>query len=396
MKRIILYLLAFAPLAAFADLPPTGFYRVQNVTTGSYMTIFDNRTSSTASDIATSGHADLEAIHMLDGFEENIAFNPATICYIEYCGKDKKGNYQYNISGQGLDLRNMTGRLFFIKEVSSSYQIYAKEETSAVNVSKYLTHPTNRYGKEPYPGIDGSNKNWNILSVDQSSSQYFGIKPEVSAAGYHWATMYAGFPFKVSSSDTKIYVVKKIDYDYGCAVIEEVTSVSAQIPVLFRCSSATPSGNKLTLLAPGSEGSKGTTHLVGNYYCNDVDDNASSAIYPHRNVTAYNENTMRMLGVDTDGKPAFVKGSADNLVVSVVDGKLYLPANKAYLKVNSSAPDVLKIMTEAEYEAYVTGIEQITTSTTDGTKVIYDLQGRRVQAPSKGLYIVNGKKMIIK
>ena len=208
--------------------------------------------------------------------------------------------------------------------------------------------------------------------------------------------MYAGFPFKASSSNTKIYVVKKIDYDYGCAVIEEVTSVSAQIPVLFRCSSATPSGNKLTLLAPGSEGSKGTTHLVGNYYCNDVDDNASSAIYPHRNVTAYNENTMRMLGVDTDGKPAFVKGSADNLVVSVVDGKLYLPANKAYLKVNSSAPDVLKIMTEAEYEAYVTGIEQITTSTTDGTKVIYDLQGRRVQAPSKGLYIVNGKKMIIK
>ena len=386
MKRLLLYLLAFAPLAAFADLPPTGFYRVQNVTTGSYMTIFDNRTSSTSSDIATSGHADLEAIHMLDGFEENIAFNPATICYIEAYGAGK-----YNISGQGLDLHNMTGRLFSIKEVSSSYQIYAKEESSAVSVTKYLTHPTNRYGKEPYPGIDGSNKNWNILSVDQSSSQYFGIKPEVSAAGYHWATMYAGFPFMASSSDMKIYVVKQIDYEKGCAVIEEVTNVSAQTPVLFRCSSATPSDNKLTLLAPGSEGSKGTTHLVGNYYCNDVND--VGALYPHRNVIAYDENTMRMLGVDADGKPAFVKGSADNLVVSVVDGKLYLPANKAYLKVDSSAPDVLKIMTEEEY---ITGIEQITASTTDGTKVIYDLQGRRVQAPSKGLYIVNGKKMIIK
>ena len=137
----------------------------------------------------------------------------------------------------------------------------------------------------------------------------------------------------------------------------------------------------MTLLAPGSEGSKGTTHLVGNYYCNDVND--VGALYPHRNVIAYDENTMRMLGVDADGKPAFVKGSADNLVVSVVDGKLYLPANKAYLKVDSSAPDVLKIMTEEEY---ITGIEQITTSTTDGAKVIYDLQGR----------IVNGKKMIIR
>jgi hypothetical protein len=27
---------------------------------------------------------------------------------------------------------------------------------------------------------------------------------------------------------------------------------------------------------------------------------------------------------------------------------------------------------------------------------VYDLQGRRVAAPSKGLYIKNGKKMIIK
>ena len=391
MKRLLLYLLALAPLSAFADVPPTGYYRVQNVKSESYMSIVDTKTASTSSDIA-AGNIDLEAIHMLDGFEENIAFNPSTICYIEYFGKDNKGKDQYNISGQGLDLHAMTGRYFNIEEVNAPvYQISAEYKSTLVNVTKNLTHPTGRYDKSLYPSIDGSNKNWYILNVDQSSSQYFGIKPEFEATGYHWATMYAGFPFKASSSDMKVYVVKQIDYVKGCAVIDEVTNVSAQTPVLFRCSSATPSVNKLTLLAPGSEGSKGTTHLVGNYYCNDVND--VGALYPHRNVIAYDENTMRMLGVDADGKPAFVKGSADNLVVSVVDGKLYLPANKAYLKVDSSAPDVLKIMTEEEY---ITGIEQITTSTTDGAKVIYDLQGRRVQAPSKGLYIVNGKKMIIR
>ena len=92
-----------------------------------------------------------------------------------------------------------------------------------------------------------------------------------------------------------------------------------------------------------------------------------------------------------------MKGNSSKLVVSTVEsGKLLIPANKCFLAVSSTAPDVLKIMTEAEYETYVTGIEQITTSTTDGAKVIYDLQGRRVQAPSKGLYIVNGKKMIIR
>ena len=32
----------------------------------------------------------------------------------------------------------------------------------------------------------------------------------------------------------------------------------------------------------------------------------------------------------------------------------------------------------------------------DADAVVYDLQGRRVQNPAKGLYIVNGKKVIIK
>ena len=78
-----------------------------------------------------------------------------------------------------------------------------------------------------------------------------------------------------------------------------------------------------------------------------------------------------------------------------VDNGLYLPANKCYLTVSSSAPDVLQIVTEAEYEE-ITGIEEMFSDVTEGAKVIYDLQGRRVAAPSKGVYIVNGKKVIVK
>lgn len=390
MKRFLLYLLSLTPLSVFADLPPTGYYRVQNEKTDSYMLIVDTKTATTTSS-AASGNVDLEAIHMVDDFEENVAYNPATICYI----KDYGGG-QYDISGQGLDLKDMTGRLFNIEEVNAPvYQIYAQVSNGMLTVKRNLTHPTNRYGKEPYPGVDGSNKNWRILSVDQSSSQYFGVKPELASGEYYWATMYAGFPFKASSSDTKIYIVDKIDYNYGCAVIKEVTSVSKQTPVLFRCSSASPSSNKLTLLAPDTEASNGTNYLVGNYYCNDVND--VGAPYPHRNVKAYDDKTMRVLGVDAIGNLAFVKGSAENLVVSSVDGKLYLPANKSYLQVEKSAPDVLKIMTEDEY---ITGIEEINVNRNGNVigkeDAYYDLQGRRVQAPGKGLYIKNGRKVVVK
>ena len=134
----------------------------------------------------------------------------------------------------------------------------------------------------------------------------------------------------------------------------------------------------MTLL-PSVTADLGANCLNGNYYCNDV-----AASTGHRNVTNYDSSTMRMLGTTADGKPAFVKSNIT-----------YLPANKCYLKVNS-APDELLIMTQAEYDAYVTGIDQITTNEKEGEKVIYDLQGRRVQAPTKGVYIVNGKKVVIK
>ena len=42
-----------------------------------------------------------------------------------------------------------------------------------------------------------------------------------------------------------------------------------------------------------------------------------------------------------------------------------------------------------------TGISDIEAETTD-TKVIYNLRGQRVDHPTKGLYIINGKKVVIK
>ena len=42
-----------------------------------------------------------------------------------------------------------------------------------------------------------------------------------------------------------------------------------------------------------------------------------------------------------------------------------------------------------------TGIEQLRTIDSDGTERIYDLNGRRLSAPTKGINIINGKKVII-
>ena len=65
-------------------------------------------------------------------------------------------------------------------------------------------------------------------------------------------------------------------------------------------------------------------------------------------------------------------------------------ANKAYLTYDGSAGDrEFFLFDEA------TGIEMPTVEDVNADAVVYDLQGRRVVNPTKGLYIVNGKKVFI-
>lgn len=43
-----------------------------------------------------------------------------------------------------------------------------------------------------------------------------------------------------------------------------------------------------------------------------------------------------------------------------------------------------------------TGIEQLRTVDRDGTERVYDLGGRQLNAPTKGINIINGNKVVIK
>ena len=70
-----------------------------------------------------------------------------------------------------------------------------------------------------------------------------------------------------------------------------------------------------------------------------------------------------------------------------------LGAHKAYLEVapSNNAPEYLG------FDENTTGInEHELHESHELSGAIYDLQGRKVANPSKGLYIVNGKKVVIK
>ena len=74
-----------------------------------------------------------------------------------------------------------------------------------------------------------------------------------------------------------------------------------------------------------------------------------------------------------------------------------LPAHRAGLKLSTSGPDFApaKELIFNFDDATTTGINTVQPAVEKKNDVIYDLQGRRVKNPVNGIYIVNGKKVVI-
>lgn len=70
-------------------------------------------------------------------------------------------------------------------------------------------------------------------------------------------------------------------------------------------------------------------------------------------------------------------------------------AHKAYLKLAKSTPAGSQAVNGFPFNGTTTGIEQIEAGT-DAKNAIYDLSGRRVNKAAKGIYILNGKKVLVK
>lgn len=104
-----------------------------------------------------------------------------------------------------------------------------------------------------------------------------------------------------------------------------------------------------------------------------------------------------MVGITTETVVAYNVGDKYNYILQGDKFKKAtgdkLKAGKAYLSttynVAATGARELKIVFDGE----TTGIKAIETA---NNKSVYDLQGRKVAAPTKGLYIINGKKMIVK
>lgn len=93
-----------------------------------------------------------------------------------------------------------------------------------------------------------------------------------------------------------------------------------------------------------------------------------------------------------DAVGLYILQSGNRWAVVGDDTHAYIPPFRAYIVATGSAPERL----DSSFDGNTTGIRNIRTVDQDGTERWFDLNGRRMAAPQKGLYINNGRKMIKK
>lgn len=208
---------------------------------------------------------------------------------------------------------------------------------------------------------------WTGQSIQQTEKALGTVETKATAlctvgsAGF--ITFITGERIEVDEDDAKVYIAKYVKPSViltPCSVVPSWTPVIVEATAgdhVFRSTTADPDNCS-------------TNELILHWSDTEVNDE--------------NYGTIFALGMKSSvvGFYKVAKGQS-------------VPAGKAYLVI-TDLPDASREFVGFEYDNETTGIGLTETSELRTDNAVYDMQGRRVAQPTKGLYIVNGKKVIIK
>ena len=141
--------------------------------------------------------------------------------------------------------------------------------------------------------ITSNTQRWYILPVD-TKDNYLGVKPTIKANGKYYATFFAEVPFSFASSGMRAFYINELRGN-GVATYKEIKGiVPAKTPVIIECSSENPADNKLQIESTSPSSIKDNL-LTGVYF------GLGMKPTDHFNSTAFDANSMRVLGISEDG-----------------------------------------------------------------------------------------------
>jgi hypothetical protein len=258
---------------------------------------------------------------------------------------------------------------------------------------------------------------WKLVPVDEVNP--FVVKGGVTGKldGKYYTTGYFDFPF-VPADGVKAYGIKQVfepkawqstnpageNVAYVKPELYEET-VPAKTPVVIESAD----GNAILLPTGDPAEVSDETVLKGVFF--DASFDQKSETYDDKDEFRYFEYPTDEFTVKQNVKPVYIarefvrvfNKTTDPLHVNNPIGFFYykgstIKANKGWIDMTSlelsSETDLTKAnVVIVDADTFADGITEIATAKSS-SNVVYDIQGRIVSNPTKGLYIVNGKKVI--
>ena len=283
---------------------------------------------------------------------------------------------------KALNIRPMNDGTYSISFVHT-----AKVKGQNVDFDLYFS---DKNGTAGLSTANDANTEWEIQILNKSNINkwYFGAAPNstIQREGKYYTTLYTTFPYELQSG--KAYYINHESimkfgededhfYKVKCFEVEDGI-VPAMTPVIIECDGDNAADNKLLPLPSSTS----ITAIDG---------------------SLMNGQISLLTGPKVSDGNIYVLSKVDNGGVGFYRLKagITIPDNKAYANLSEEAAN------EAKRVSYVFGEEEEYSEATNINKQvslpedlmncdIYDLQGRRVNNPQHGVYIVNGKKFIIR
>jgi hypothetical protein len=344
-----------------------------------------------------------ESIKSQDGFSGAIFFNslvlyqnepstpvdiaPETIFYISGTDDGKGGLDDMSLICQNVDTKEMMKKTGLADKLVLRYDANNKSFKAYVSIvgSRFLKDGAvygGRVGNSAIICGGDDNNQWELqpLTEETMDQFYFGAKPSATMNydDKYWTTMYTSFPYQCKDGVEAYYVAsitKGESTNY--ANLAKIASglVPANTAVVLACQTTEAKTNRLVPYE-GTVDPLTDNLLKGSYQLNGEE------------KITYDGNKMRVLNKSKAGVIGFYK---------LAEGT-EMKANKAWLDVSGLAGTSAAKPMMISFGNTPTGIKEVSDNPRKEVQDenYYDLQGRRVQNPVRGIYIYKGKKIIIR
>jgi len=285
--------------------------------------------------------------------------------------------------GRTINSGGATMNVSFTVPVAGKYQIvipYHNDNSSSRTHMIYLD------------GTEDANKLQEVSVYKNGGSGTYDVEVELSAGSHTIhikcsSGMTSAFDYLMVTLNTPyISAVDNLGYTFSSTLPLDFTGTTVEAYTAeYNSSSKTVTLNRVYKV-PANTGLfiKGEANDIP-VLTGDADDMSTNNLVAVSAATTVEETdgdyTNYVLGLE-NGKPTFLKANATTV-----------PAGKAYLQIPT--PSEARARLTVTFADDAMGITDVKAQKA-GAGVYYNLSGQRVASPSKGLYIVNGKKIIIK